>query len=530
MQQKARKYIVFLADWGEEGPPEDVIAAIKECENLKLTVVWPNNKEAVQSVKDLAMEDRIEVPLTLIDEPILPLIYETRISSPITISFAYPEDVWDIIAVSQEKYNRKWQAQNQGLYLQSGIFADELIQGLKNMGINWVNILPEDMKDKLNRAYIKDDFLILLPEEKRFSNAKKALKYIKTRSNQIVVLLFNGRNTLTAEFLYEMNENMNSYEDTEIKMVTPGQLFNELNYAVPGAWDMTFNTDLTPWLSRPTMWYRLNNARDIIEEYRNSGQATIDFLETLKQEIYQLYRYELITNIQVKRDLKDEQFFQAGLSNIYRLTNRPIPAQINESLDYWPNTDNETSSFDIKSTPYYLRFRNSSATNGDIHIEKLSISLNRDNATYSVEIDTETPAIPFRIEIYMDLNNKRMAGLTRLLNETKNVFLEPDDAWEFAISIEGDTAYLYRFGRIKPKLIEEIKLEEPYVVKIPRSILKGNPLKWGYQAVVFTALKNDENNTEQLQWDISDFLCSEDKLRRRLLRRATRYLPAVRVN
>ena len=60
--------------------------------------------------------------------------------------------------------------------------------------------------------------------------------------------------------------------------------------------------------------------------------------------------------------------------------------------------------------------------------------------------------------------------------------------------------------------------------RIPRKILRGNPLKWGYQVVVLS------QSDAMSKWDINDFLCPEDRLRQKLLRRSILHLSAVRAD
>lgn len=243
--------------------------------------------------------------------------------------------------------------------------------------------------------------------------------------------------------------------------------------------------------------------------------------------------------------------FQVGLANIYRLLNKPLPEDISKPLDYWPSF-NGTSSFNVKATSHYLRFRNSRSKSGNVHIKRFSVLVEKENIKYSVILDSAAPVLPYRLDIYMDLNNKRGAGLKRLLYGMET-FLNPDDAWEFALRIENDKAYLYRSGRIKPKLIQEIDIrEEPNTVYIPKKKLRGNPVKWGYQAILYAYVeekkeeepkeaKNSQTEQEKPEaaeieaekiytWKIDDFLCQEDKQRQKLLRRSIKYLPALRAS
>jgi len=122
-----------------------------------------------------------------------------------------------------------------------------------------------------------------------------------------------------------------------------------------------------------------------------------------------------------------------------------------------------------------------------------------------------------RVEAYIDMNHKQTEGATELLSGT-DINLEPDDAWEFAISFGNESAGLYRSGSIKPRLIGQYGPGK-YTVAIPRSVLRGNPLNWGYQALI---LNKDVTGAFKL----GDFLCADDKTRQGFLKKhLSIYLP-----
>jgi hypothetical protein len=59
--------------------------------------------------------------------------------------------------------------------------------------------------------------------------------------------------------------------------------------------------------------------------------------------------------------------------------------------------------------------------------------------------------------------------------------------------------------------------DHPYVVEIPESVLKGNPLRWGYQAIV-------TNGSGRIE----DIIAEDDVRRTRSLSQAPVCLQAIR--
>ncbi len=98
------------------------------------------------------------------------------------------------------------------------------------------------------------------------------------------------------------------------------------------------------------------------------------------------------------------------------------------------------------------------------------------------------PAVPRPIyDVYIDLNHVVGAGSIGLL-EGRGVFARAADAWEFALTLNGSDARLYRAGAGDPEEISALKTEsDPAKVEIrvavPRAQLRGNPARWGYLAL-----------------------------------------------
>lgn len=99
------------------------------------------------------------------------------------------------------------------------------------------------------------------------------------------------------------------------------------------------------------------------------------------------------------------------------------------------------------------------------------------------------PAPPAPIyDVYIDLNHVAGAGSLRTF-EGRGVFAQARDAWEFAIAVSGPDAKLWRArGGADPEEVATLKAEPDPAnaeikVAVPRSLLRGNPARWGYIAL-----------------------------------------------
>lgn len=88
------------------------------------------------------------------------------------------------------------------------------------------------------------------------------------------------------------------------------------------------------------------------------------------------------------------------------------------------------------------------------------------------------------LELYIDVNGLAGSGSTRLLGERREV-LRSRDAWEFAVTVDGKGAALWRTGQRDPVRLEDltasVDLKAGEVrVTLPGRRLRGNPSGWGY--------------------------------------------------
>jgi len=91
------------------------------------------------------------------------------------------------------------------------------------------------------------------------------------------------------------------------------------------------------------------------------------------------------------------------------------------------------------------------------------------------------------VDVYMDINSRRNSGTVNFLPGRK-VGANPDDAWEYAVTIAGLKAQVYKTS------ISGIQAGRTYnayldssgdlIAEIPRSEFRGNPKLWGYTVLV----------------------------------------------
>jgi hypothetical protein len=156
-----------------------------------------------------------------------------------------------------------------------------------------------------------------------------------------------------------------------------------------------------------------------------------------------------------------------------------------------------------------------------LSIEALTVRLDSAVVTYQLDMSSSDWTSSSVVDIYIDMNNQRGAGLTTLL-PGPDAFLFEQDGWELAIRMERYQISLYRVGRNEPLLMRTFRVSRPYQVEIPRSLFRGNPLAWGYQAVAMA------RRPEAGGWLVLDFLSADAAQKARMLSKKPLQLPVYR--
>ncbi|HOX21895.1 MAG TPA: glucodextranase DOMON-like domain-containing protein [Elusimicrobiales bacterium] len=94
------------------------------------------------------------------------------------------------------------------------------------------------------------------------------------------------------------------------------------------------------------------------------------------------------------------------------------------------------------------------------------------------------------VDVYMDINNRRNSG-TIVFLPGRRLSANPDDSWEYAISVTGAKAQSYKtsLSGIQAGKTYNARLDYSgdVVVEIPRADFRGNPRLWGYTILIMGA-------------------------------------------
>lgn len=142
----------------------------------------------------------------------------------------------------------------------------------------------------------------------------------------------------------------------------------------------------------------------------------------------------------------------------------------------------------LSSAPGSLRIDGGETlSTGSLRLRGMSVAWDDEGVTFGLRLDAPPPA-EASVDVYIDLNGVPGAGRQALLPGRLGR-LRSADAWELALSASPAAAALYRAASGgDPALLAEAKPRwdgRELSVRLPRSVLKGDPGRWGYAAAAF---------------------------------------------
>ncbi len=448
----------------------------------------------------LHKQGRIDFALQIPNAPILPLLMDSSnakeslpAGTPIpTPAYAYPDDVIQLIARSKAGFFKICGFLPHGLVVPYGAASPKLIALLERMGFSWtVAALGAPAVDG---AYVSGPLIVW--------DATPAGKAQST-----VVRVWDERQTKD----HPLDNWMADMKAKNGICILPQEAtVQSVPLAQAGSWKLRTwaDNDWSAWIGRPaknSAWSALRKTRELLEGYKNSGQASVQRLDVAFEELYSAQNsnyFSSFDNPTISPALAEEREheFQATLLAVYRLIGRQPDDDLFKSTAA-PFSSPQRSTSTIVQAERFPDGRE------QIHIEdaigdalipggpdlrSFDVRAASDTIQWMVSVSSAANAV---IDIYVDLNGQPNAGTPTFLAGRK--FTTPSsDAWEYALSIVGPVATLYRtqgmgtYGTVQtfPVVIDGASFR----VTVPRDLMRGSPKRWGYQVLVLTG---DPTNT-----------------------------------
>lgn len=512
----APRQLLIIADWGQKPLPDDVADLVIKDQKLKVGFAWRPGQKISEKTRQAVASGRLEPVMCLDPEPVMPLVYGLGAVQASSTGFSWPDDIMQAVAAAQQAYRAEWISEPSGLYLRSGLVTPETAAGLVSMAVGWTNVVSSGAPAQLAK---KGDMVLVIDNEAAYSDAAQYWQKASSGPAGVSALFFRPQKPLNPSFLSGLAGRL--AVSTEIEMILPKDIVAQKNN-LPDIAPVSLTPDLSPWLKNPVIWQRLQAARSDIEAYKNSGTAQVSVLDSALGEMLSLYDWDFLKRLNENQPGQEEQLFQAGMENVYRLLKKTIPPQMTEPLSRQSDASPQQS-FSLKVSSDGLVFVNSVDPARLTGIDWFEVGVNTKTVIYKVSAGPAPDGLEVITDIYIDMNNKRDAGLTRILPGAE-AYLKPQDAWEFAVRFEKGEMKLFRSGRMMPSLVKKERYADGYKAEIPRTLLRGDPTRWGYQVIIMSRKENSNDCV------IEDFLCPESLRREKPLEKRPIELRAVRLS
>jgi hypothetical protein len=505
--------------------PAKLIETLQANPRLKLTLVFPphyfeqeSKKTAIDSFRILESSGQIEIALTLDNEPVLPLLANLKTAgekvSKWGFNFTWLDDVSFQIARGSGKHQKMWGKLPSGLVAPNGALSEPVIQTLKRFRLNWV--LGQPFSTSGVRFYGATALVIPTgkPDLSEWTYgtrawAKNLLKWVTGQSFTYLDNSLWETEEAQNHFLSELAEYVSHHPDIMFQLSQT--YFETISESTMASDNDPFKFDYSPWVGhnrQKRAWQTLAEARNVLEIYRNSGNANLQRLDAATEEIATAESGSLFLSLgNPEIDPEDtERIFLATVGNVYRLCNIPLPANFNNIFieNKWQRSTIKPLDMD---RPFFIEGAQSLTWNdplgddngngkfiyptgidkkGMFDLRDFTLSWTDTLVTFSytvgASIPNKLPLVVPLLDIYIDINKLSGAGSLTPLRKRPSLLISKPAAWEYAVSVGAQNASLSQsVFSSNPRLLQTQKTDsngQTFSCQFPRKLLRGDPGSW----------------------------------------------------
>jgi hypothetical protein len=508
-------------------------------------------REPMLRLQALALQnkDRLELAMQLPNAPFLPLLINTDaakaatpLGTPLPVpAFAYPDDVTQIVARSRSDFHQLIGFSPKGMVLPSGAASRDLLTLIGRLDISWV--VGALGAPPIPGAYQSGSLQVWdatpgPPSPAPLPTARRGLSALTGesladrpspalgRGGNIEVQVWDER--VVGDPVKSLHILEAWAKELDIKGIQPilpsdpglptQPLTNKVNWA-ERSWT---SPDWTNWIGnsrKNAAWAWLRKTRAALEDFKNSGLASVKRLDMAFEEMYTAENanyFSGITNDQTPAAEERERDFKATLAAVYRLMEKPPPDDLFSEEAPSPTPTSASAKGGIVEATWetlpdgrgHLSLPDPANDDhgdgtlvypaggptapGSYDLRSLDVWVASDTLDWGISLGT-TPILgnaqatgPL-IDVYVDLNGQPNVGTLSLL-PGRVLTAASRDAWEYAICLWGNKAQLYQTrGNESYEMVGTFPITidgDTLHVKMPRSWMRGNPQRWGYQVLM----------------------------------------------
>jgi C-terminal binding-module, SLH-like, of glucodextranase len=514
---------------------ENIINELERNPNLKITIALSEaiENQDFKKLKKFSTEGRIEIIMRLTNNPLIGLFYYPKNIAPLKENlgelqysgnnpFFFAQRLTD----ARNTFIENLAAFPAGFANSPGDIFPDYVPLAKSIELRWLAsgpLISTSTYDILNCEGINIVPFELFKSSEMFILKENALNFI-VYDETLSLQTEETENDLLLDFL-DLN--------TENQYLTVSEA---INVAISTPISRTSLPLMTlPWTKDYSLWTSDRHQRGLLTGLEKTREEILRFMGLNQNKTKRIRRllnafYEIessgqllqILENQEKKSNKIELNLQNKFAKIYREMGKSLPNWLFKSFKEL-SSENNIATVQISSGTNFINFKNSfiptvettaknetetisSATfriaEMDIHWDDTEIEFYLKPELINDEEYEEINFENIEIDIYIDINNRLRAGRRRPLRGNK-INILPQDAWEYSISINSEETtinYAAMSGIKKLSSVETIKENGGFKIILPRKTLRGNPLRWGYSAIIFSD-KSTKEFTDKLSSD-----------------------------
>jgi hypothetical protein len=506
-------------------PPSAVIDFLSSRPDVRVGLLLPagffgddeTSRRDQAVLAELSAQRRVDIILTLPGGPVLPLIHDTdfaRIASeglPLPARFQWPDDVVAQVVTARGLHRRRWRVVPSVMEIPGGAAVGPELAPLGRLGVKWFYAGARGRPG----LYQAEGALVatgaLFPSKGSPSSRHAWLAGL--------LITDEAGARLRCPVQLETAEDVTALEGVGVGLGLRWVLPSELTpVAEAEPW---VPSNLSSWIGRPDQnraWQLLGICRRAVEDFKNSGKADVRALDTAVRGIYASESGDAF--LQLGGDAKSPRMaevkreYLAGLEQVFRFLNAPPPGALRQgfaggTID--ASTDTSTAQFSFHRSGDALIWKDPTKDDrgpGDYFYptgagfptgvwDLTSFRVTPGDADvvfrYEMAASANPGAAPYgfslaMVDTYIDINQLPGAGEDALLSGRPGL-VEPQNAWEYALTVDGWGARLYqpwpggaprRVATLPVKFMSPSSAE----VSVPRKYLRGEPSDWGFAVVV----------------------------------------------
>ncbi len=421
---------------------------------------------------ELIKAGRLEPALQLPNPPLLPLMVDR-----------FPDDLLQLVARAKTDYYKTWKTFPAGFVVPYGAISPALVRQLERMGFSWAVVALGAMETD---PVFRSGPLTLWDAAPSVDRVATLVRVWDDRTMPMENKLRKGLDAWAQEL----------EKKTDIQVILPSD-FTVPAGALPdyAVWKQKTwaASDWSAWVGSPAKdaaWAQLRKAREMLEKFKNSGQASVKRLDMAYEEYFQAANagyFSAIGNASLPAATSEdrEREFKATLASIYKIIGQNPPDNLFETVT------------PVSSSPSSL-----ASTNGIVFEDPVGDDRGHAGPAFDLKrlgVVSSTSSLTLtvlfaatgepRVDIYIDLNQMADAGTTTMLPGV-GLGASGTDAWEFAVRLSSASATLFRTqpgGTFEPAGMFPVTMKESALtVSLPREVLRGSPTRWGYQVLTLS--------------------------------------------